>query len=99
MIPLALYRSSNIVLDYSISESEVVLGMNYFLGDGPIISWANECDGVVDLVSTSMDSECSPLVVALLALEIPAGSESKQMEVVEGNPMEGRGMKKVNSSQ
>ena len=99
VIPLTLYQSPDLVSNYLISESEAILGTNSFLGDGPIISWANEYDGVVDLASTGMDLECAPLVVASLAMEIPAGSKSNQMEVVEGNPMEGGGPKKVNCSQ
>lgn len=99
MIPLTLYRSLNSVLDYSISESEAILGTNSFLGDGPITSWANECDGVVDFASTGLDSECAPSVVAVLAMEILAGFESNPMKVVEGNPVEGGGLEKVDSSQ
>ena len=99
MIPLTLYQSSDSVLDYSISESEAILGTNSFLGDGPIISWADECDSVVDFASTGPDSECAPSVVTLLAMEILAGSKSNLMEVVEGNPVEGGGPEKVDSSQ
>ena len=99
MIPLTLYQSSDSVLDYSISESEAILGTNSFLGDGPIISWADECDSVVDFASTGPDLECAPSVVTLLAMEILAGSKSNLMEVVEGNPVEGGGPEKVDSSQ
>ena len=99
MIPLTLYRSSDSVSDYSISESEAIPSTNSFLGDGPIFSWADECDGVVDFASTSLDLECAPSVVALLAMEILAGSKSNLMEVVEGNPMEGGGSEKIDSGQ
>lgn len=53
---------------------------------------------MVDFASTGLDLECAPLVVASLAMEILARFESSQMEVVEGNPMEGGGLEKVDSS-
>ena len=98
MIPLTLYRSSDSVSNYSISKSEAIPSTNFFLGDGPIISWADECDSVGDFASTCLDLECALSVMALLAMEILVGSESNPMKVVEGNPVEGGGPEKVDSS-
>ena len=54
---------------------------------------------MVDFASTRLDLECAPSVMALLAMEILAGSESNPMKVVEGNPVEGGGLEKVDRSQ
>ncbi|XP_050252211.1 uncharacterized protein LOC126698794 [Quercus robur] len=53
VIPLSLYRSPE-----SVSESEAIPGTDSVLGNGPIISWTDECDGAVDVVSAGMVSEC-----------------------------------------
>ena len=50
-------QSPKLVSD-SVSESEVLPSMDSFLGDGPIISWADECNGVVDFAIAGMGSEC-----------------------------------------
>ena len=51
-----------------------------------------------DFASTCLDLECALSVMALLAMEILVGSESNPMKVVEGNPVEGGGPEKVDSS-
>ena len=50
-------QSPELVSD-SVSESEVLPSTDSFLGDGPIISWADECNGVVDFAIVGMRSEC-----------------------------------------
>lgn len=41
-----------------VSESEILPGTDSFLGDGQIISWVDECDGVVDFAIADMGSDC-----------------------------------------
>ena len=54
---IVITQSPKLVSD-SVSESEVLPRMDSFLGDGPIISWADECNGVVDFAIAGMGSEC-----------------------------------------
>ena len=54
---IVITQSPELVSD-SVSESEVLPSTDSFLGDGPIISWADECNGVVDFAIVGMHSEC-----------------------------------------
>ena len=96
VIPLSLYRSPDSgSLDSgsecSIIEGEVVPGNNSIATEGQIVSWADECDGVLDSLSVVTGSEDElwevdvrsmtwerdgePLVVVPLATEIPLEDE------------------------
>ena len=73
--------------DCSVTDLEIVTSNDSFINDGQMISWAEDCDGLVDSLSivneveeemwdfdeSSMTWECSgkPLVVAPLATEVP----------------------------
>uniref|UniRef100_A0A7N2L8R8 Uncharacterized protein n=1 Tax=Quercus lobata TaxID=97700 RepID=A0A7N2L8R8_QUELO len=101
-IPLSPYRSLESLLHYSVLEGEAVIGTNYFHIDGQITSWADKCDGAVDIAYADMGSECElwesdkgilpfecngePLVMVPLATENLAVSESNHMEVFERKP-------------
>ena len=54
---IVITQSPELVSD-SVSEGEVLPSTDSFLGDGPIISWADECNGVVDFAIVGMRSEC-----------------------------------------
>ena len=114
-IPLSLYKSPETLSDYSGSEGGNVPGTDFCLGDGQITSWADEHDGAVDFASADMGLECEVwksdegilpfecsgelLVVAPLATENLAESESKPMEVSERNPIEVGSLEKIDSNQ
>ena len=114
-VPLSLYRSSETMLDYLSSKGGNVPGIDFFLGDGQITSWADECDGAVDFASADMGLECEvwksyegilpfectgePLVVAPLAIENLVMFEIKPVEVSKRNPMEVGCSEKIDSSQ
>ena len=85
VLPLSLYRSPESVLDCSVMDVETVTGNDSFINEGQIVSWAKDCDGLVDSLSIvtgseemwelderSMTWECSgkPLVVVPLATEV-----------------------------
>ena len=73
--------------DCSVTDVETVTGNDSFIGEGQIVSWAEDCDGLVDSLSIvikaeeetwefderSMTWECSgkPLVVVPLATKVP----------------------------
>ena len=73
--------------DCSVTDVETVTGNDSFISEGQIVSWAEDCDGLVDSLSIVIKSEeemwefdersmtwqCSgkPLVVVPLATEVP----------------------------
>ena len=73
--------------DCSVTDVETVTGNDSFISEGQIVSWAENCDGLVDSLSIVIKSEeemwefdersmtwqCSgkPLVVVPLATEVP----------------------------
>ena len=73
--------------DCSVTDVETVTGNDSFISEGQIVSWAENCDGLVDSLSIvikaeeetwefderSMTWECSgkPLVVVPLATKVP----------------------------
>ena len=73
--------------DCSVTDVETVTGNDSFISEGQIVSWAEDCDGLVDSLSIvikaeeetwefderSMTWECSgkPLVVVPLATKVP----------------------------
>ena len=87
VLPLSLYRSPESVSDCSATDLETVTGSDSFMNEGQMVSWAEECDGLVDSLSIvteteeemwdvdgrSMTWECSgkPLVVVPLATKVP----------------------------
>ena len=88
--------------------------MDFVLGNRPIISRTDECDGAVDVVSAGMVSECEfwesdegifssepngePLVVAPLAMENLAVSKNNNFGMDERKPEEEADLEKVYSS-
>ena len=88
--------------------------MDFVLGNGPIISRTDECDGAVDVVSAGMVSKCEfwesdegilsserngePLVVAPLAMENLAVSKNNNFGMDERKPEEEADLEKVYSS-
>ena len=109
VIPLYLYRSLE-----SVSKSEAILGTDSVLGNGPIISWTDECDGAMDVVSAGMVSECEfwesdegilsskhngeSLVVAPLAMENLMVFEYNHLGMDERKLEEEADLEKVDSS-
>ena len=57
MIPLSLYRSPESVSDCSIIDLETVTGNDSFINDGQMVSWAEDCDGLVDSLSIVNEAE------------------------------------------
>ena len=55
LISLSLYRSLESVSDCSVTDVETVTGNDSFINDGQMVSWAEDCDGLVD--SLSIDNE------------------------------------------
>ncbi|KAK7850762.1 general transcription factor iie subunit 2 [Quercus suber] len=51
VIPLSLYRSPESVSDCSVTDVETVTSIDSFINDGQMVSWAEDCDGLVDSVS------------------------------------------------
>ena len=50
VILLSLYRSPESVSDCSVTNLETVTGNDSFINDGQMVSWAEDCDGLVDSV-------------------------------------------------
>ena len=50
VILLSLYRSPESVLDCLVTDVEIVTGNDSFINDGQMVSWAEDCDGLVDSV-------------------------------------------------
>ena len=87
VILLSLYRSPESVLDCLVTDVEIVTGNDSFINEGQMVSWAEDCDGLVDSLSIVTEAEeevwdfderpmtwdCSgkPLVVTPLATEVP----------------------------
>ena len=98
VIPLSLYRSPGSESDCSVMEGEATTGNFSCVTKGQIVSWADECDGVVDSLSVATGSEdeiCEfdersmtwekgdePLVVETLATEAPLEIEGDSGEEV-----------------
>ena len=98
VIPLSLYRSPGSESDCSFMEGEATTGNFSCVTKGQIVSWADECDGVVDSLSVATGSEdeiCEfdersmtwekggePLVVEPLATKAPLEIEGDSGEEV-----------------
>ena len=48
VIPLSLYRSPESVSDCSVTDVETITGNDSFIKEGQMVSWAEDCDGLVD---------------------------------------------------
>ena len=57
MIPLSLYRSPGSESNCSVKEGEAATGNFTCVTKGQLVSWADECDEVVDSLSVVTRSE------------------------------------------
>ena len=57
LISLSLYRSLESVSDCSVTDVETVTGNDSFINDGQMVSWAEDCDGLVDSLSIDNEAE------------------------------------------
>ena len=57
MIPLSLYQSPESVSDCSVTDVETVTGNDSFLNEGQMVSWAEDCDGLVDSLSIVIEAK------------------------------------------
>lgn len=57
MIPFSFYRCPESGSGCSVTEGEAITGNNSFATKGKIVSWADDCDGVVDSLFVVSGSE------------------------------------------
>ena len=83
VLPLLLYRSIESDSDCSVMEGQAVIGNNSVVNEGHMVSYADECNGLVDSLSvvTGLEDEMTwerggePLVVVPLATIVPLEME------------------------
>ena len=91
MLPLSLYRSIESDSDCLVMEGQAIIGNNSIVNEGYVVSWADECNGLVDFLSVVIGSEDGmwefdersmtwerggePLVVVPLAAMVPLEME------------------------
>ena len=51
VIPLSLYRSPESASNCLVTDLETIIGNESFINDGQMVSWAEDCDGLVDSLS------------------------------------------------
>ena len=57
LISLSLYRSLESVSDCSVTDLEIGTDNDSFSNDGQMVSWAEDCDGLVDSLSIVNEAE------------------------------------------
>ena len=57
VILLSLYRSPESVLDCLVTDVEIVTGNDSFINEGQMVSWAEDCDGLVDSLSIVIEAK------------------------------------------
>ena len=57
MIPLSLYQSPESVSDSSVMDVKTITGNDSFLNEGQMVSWAEDCDGLVDSLSIVIEAK------------------------------------------